>query len=153
MRTSPCLVLKEFTQVRLLIFITCLSRVVKWSDRVSESSRRVPKNSFTCYFFFHFTLSSQRLWGMLLSARHRTPVPPLLPLASFRTIVLIQRKGSGKKALCLHIKMRFWYHDAITITHIIKIQFQSSHHLAQKPIPRTHCRFLGLDLWLFSVHS
>ena len=53
--------------------------------------------SFTCYFFFHFTLSSLRLWGMLLSARHRTPVPPLLPLASFRTIVLIQRKGSGKK--------------------------------------------------------
>ena len=91
------MVLKELTQVRLLIFITWLSRVVKCSDRVSESSRRVPKNAFTCYFFFHFTLSSLRLWGMLLSARHRTPVPPLLPLASFRTIVLIQRKGSGKK--------------------------------------------------------
>ena len=105
MRTSPChhFGFKRVNPGPIINFLcepwgpAWLSRVVNSSERVSESSRRVPKNSFTCNFFFHFTLSSLRLWGMLLSARHRTPVPPLLPLASFRTIVLIQRKGSGKK--------------------------------------------------------
>ena len=66
-----------------------------------QGLRKLPKSSKKCFHLLLFpslyVLSSLRLWGMLLSARHRTPVPPLLPLASFRTIVLIQRKGSGKK--------------------------------------------------------